>query len=159
RRSPGRLKSRWPSDRRRSPDGRHHSSSEVIVESPEDDAETLPATADQVARRALALAAVSCRGILEAGPAREHAERFWGRVADWWSGLGLKDELELDEASLLETPFGASSPQALANASWRSEALCVLAWALRRAELPAHDEPVDPAATARTIGFLEDRTV
>src|SRR5262249_36667294 len=79
--------------------------------------------------------------------------------SDWWSRLGLNAELEPREAALLAAPFGTSSQQALVDASWRSEALSVLAWALQRTGLPSHDEQVDPAAVAAALGFLEEHTV
>jgi hypothetical protein len=40
------------------------------------------------------------------------------------------------------------------NASWRSEGLCVLAWALGAIEMPSHDAQIDPAEVSRKIGFL-----
>jgi hypothetical protein len=121
--------------------------------------EEAPPSAEKVARRAVVLAAVSCRGVLELDPEREQAARFWARVSDWWSRLGLNAELEPREAALLAAPFGTSSQQDVVDASWRSEALSILAWALQRTELRSHDEQVDPAAVAHALGFLEEHTV
>jgi hypothetical protein len=123
------------------------------------DPEEAPPSAEQVARRAIVLATISCRGVVELDPAREEAARFWTRVADWWSRLGLDDELEPAEADLMAAAFGAAPRQELVNASWRSEALGVLAWALQRAELPAHDQQVDAAGAGGSLGFLQDQTV
>jgi hypothetical protein len=117
-----------------------------------------PPSPAKVARRAIVLATVSCRGILELDPARDEATRFWTRVSEWWSRLGLSAELEPSEAALLAAAFGTSSQQDLVDASWRSEALSVLAWALQRGGLPSHDEQVDPAVVASALGFLEDHT-
>jgi len=121
--------------------------------------EPAPPSPEMVARRAIVLATVSCRGVLELDPARDEAARFWTRVSDWWSRLGLSAELEPREAALLAAAFGTSPQQQLVDASWRSEALSVLAWALQRAGLPSHDEQVDPAVVASALGFLEDHTV
>ena len=121
--------------------------------------EPVPASPAMVARRAIVLAIVSCRGVLELDPAREEATRFWTRVSEWWSRLGLSAELEPTEAALLAAPFGTSPQQDLVNASWRAEALSVLAWALQRVGLPSHDEQADPAGVGRTLGFLQDHTV
>ena len=124
-----------------------------------DGPELQPPSAGQVARRALVLAVVSCRGILELDPARDQARQFWDRVAPWCRSVGLEADLEQDEAALLSTPFGSAQPQALVNASWRSEALAVLGWALQMSSLPPHDTQGDPSVVAGALGFLKDRTV
>jgi hypothetical protein len=125
----------------------------------EDLPEPEPPSAERVARRALVLAVVSCRGILELDPAREQAAAFWTRVAAWWGRQGLRAELEPGEAALLDAAFGEAPQQAAVDASWSSEALAVLAWALGRADLPAHDLQVNAAAAGASLGFLKDRTV
>lgn len=130
-----------------------------MVHDDDDDPEPQPPSADHVARRALILAVVSCRGILELDPARDQAQQFWARVSAWWNHLDLASALEPEEAALLTCQFGTASRQAAVNASWRSEALAVLAWALGRAELPSHDVQVDPSAVANGLGFLQDSTV
>jgi hypothetical protein len=121
--------------------------------------EPVPPSPLQVARRALVLATVSCRGILELDSERDAAAQFWARASAWWDGLGLDAELEPHEAALLRAPFGSPPQQARIDASWRAEALGVLAWALGRAELSPHDQEVDAAAVAGTLGFLEPSTV
>jgi len=63
------------------------------------------------------------------------------------------------EAALLSAPFGSAQRQALVNASWRSEALAVVGWALQRSSLPARDTQGDPSLVADELGFLKDRTV
>ena len=119
----------------------------------------VPPSAEQVARRALALVMVSLRGILEGDPERSKAVAFWERGVAWWRKLGLDVELEAEEARLLSASFGQVPPQARANASWRAEAVAVLAWALGRATLPPHDELSNPAATSGDLGFLQAETV
>ena len=134
-----------------------------MIEDAEDDDSTIPDLAppspEKVARRAVVLATISCRGVLELDSERDEAGRFWARVSGWWSRLGLSDELEPHEAALLAATFGTSPRQDVVDASWRSEALAVLAWALQRAGLPAHDEQVDPAAVGKGLGFLQEHTV
>jgi hypothetical protein len=46
--------------------------------------------------------------------------------------------------------------QAVVDASWRAEGMAVLAWALGTADLPAHDELVQPGTVADGLGFLGD---
>jgi hypothetical protein len=125
----------------------------------ETDPEPAPPSAEQVARRALVLATISCRGVLELDPDREEAARFWSRVSSWWKRLGLDADLEPAEADLMAAAFGTAPRQDLVDASWRSESLGVLAWALQRAQLPPHDHQVDAAGVGRTLGFLQDQTV
>ncbi|MEZ4222607.1 MAG: DUF4272 domain-containing protein [Polyangiaceae bacterium] len=124
-----------------------------------DDYQPQPPSAEQVARRALILSAVSCRGILELDPDRERAERFWDRVMKWWQALDLEADLEPEEAALLASRFGTARQQDAVDESWRSEALGVIAWALGQADVISHDRQVDPSAVANSLGFLEDHTV
>lgn len=53
-----------------------------------------PPSAEQVARRALVLATVCCRGILELDGADPGAADFWKRASAWWTSLSLESELE-----------------------------------------------------------------
>jgi hypothetical protein len=131
----------------------------MVEDVDEADPEPAPPSPEKVARRALVLATISCRGVLELDPDREEAARFWSRVSSWWTRLGLDAELEPAEADLMAAPFGTAPRQDLVNASWRSEALGVLAWALQRAQLPPHDRQVNTAGVGRTLGFLQDQTV
>jgi hypothetical protein len=124
----------------------------------EDFAPKPPSPVD-VARRALALATVTCRGLLELQPAESQPGALWSHIASWWDGLGLAGELEPHEAELLRAAFGTAPHQRRVDASWRSEALAVLSWALGRSALPPHDEQVDPAALLGALGVNQARTV
>lgn len=131
-----------------------------MTDEPEaDEVPPQPASPHRVARRALVLATIACRGILENDKADPGSSEFWQRVSAWWGTLRLDAELEDEEAKLLRAPFGSADRQIAVNAGWRSESLAVLAWALRRAELPDHDVEADPAAVATSLGFLERDTV
>jgi hypothetical protein len=106
----------------------------------------------------LVLAAVSCRGSIEADADTE-AETLRRRVNDWVASHGLDDEREPQERTLLAARVGRLDQQDAINATWRSEGMAILGWALGRSEWPAHDTHVDPAATARGLGFLEEAPV
>jgi hypothetical protein len=117
------------------------------------DEETLvPPTPLRVAQRALVLAGVTCRGFIERDIENEPLRQ---RVIAWLNALGLVDELEPDEASLLTTPVGHLTQQQGVDAGWRCEGLVVLAWALGSHDLPAHDESVHPEEVADILGFLD----
>jgi Domain of unknown function (DUF4272) len=115
-----------------------------------------PPVAERVARRALVLAAVSCRGCIELDPGSEEMRRS---VLEWSEAIGLDAEAEPEERRLLATPVGRLSSRERIDASWRSEGLCVLAWALRRADLAGYDQQCVPQDVARSLGFLEERPV
>jgi hypothetical protein len=110
----------------------------------------------RVARRALALAAVASRALLEqTDPEKVDGEASRRRVLDWAAAAGVGDELEPDERAVLERPVGALGRPEAVNATWRLEGLAVLAWALRRFGLPAYDGLVDPWPMLRSLGFLD----
>src|SRR5947199_2100857 len=89
-----------------------------------------PPTPKRVARRALALAAVTARALLEQqDPADSRSEANRQRFLSWVAALGLEDELEPDEWEVLQRPVGRLDRQAAVNATWRLEGLGVLAWA------------------------------
>jgi hypothetical protein len=113
--------------------------------------------AERVARRALVLAAVACRGSIEGDAGNAEAETFRQDIVEWIEDLGLSDEAEPDEMALLRKPLGELSERQTIDATWRAEGLAVLGWALRRYNLPAYDEQADGSEVATALGFLEDR--
>jgi hypothetical protein len=128
---------------------------EELMESP-------PPSPDEVARRAIILSVVSCRGIVDGDranstPARQLAKSSY----DWLVSLGLEEELSGWERQVLTSPFGSLAKQDRINASWLSEAVIVLAWSLEKTELPGFEKQCDPADAANSLGFLRsaDSTV
>jgi hypothetical protein len=117
---------------------------------------------DRVARRAIVLSVVSCRGFVEGDRAdTKAAGDLAKRAHDWLRALGLEEELSAWERHVVTSPFGSLTDRDRMNASWLSEAVTVLAWSLGRAELPGFEEQCDPAGSANTLGFLQaiDSTV
>ena len=119
------------------------------------DADPLPPPPPRVAARVLALAAASARALLEQedrnDPGVEQARQ---NILRWVDDVGIRDELEPDEAQLLQLPLGAPERQDVINQTWRVEGLAVLAWALQRLPLPPHDRPVDPGQVLPAVGLL-----
>jgi hypothetical protein len=115
-----------------------------------------PVSANRVARRALILAALVCRGSIESGAGRGEAESLHTGILDWITRLGLEKELEPGEQQLLHTPLGKLRPKEVIEATWSVEGLGVLAWALGLCDLPRHDEKVDPYAITDSLYFLSD---
>jgi hypothetical protein len=115
-----------------------------------------PPTPGRVAKRALILAAVSCRGVIENDPDAEGAEGLRGRLLPWLDAVGASTELEDRERQLLSAPIGSLDPKTARDAGWHSEGMAALAWALDYIELPDFYEQCDPAETAAKMGFLRD---
>lgn len=140
-----------------------------------DPIESAPTT-QRVAKRALALAALTARAILEQNPSyldplndhlsvprrwlrKVYLGHFgWGKPAqtliDWVQALDLQSELEPEEWKGICKPLGKLLPQEQINATWRLEGLVVLAWALGMYEVPPHDELVNFYPMWRNLGLL-----
>jgi len=114
--------------------------------------ELIPPAPSRVAARALALSAVTCRGFVE--QEAEQARSFWLRAREWFLSLGIDDEFEARERRTIDTPLGGLERQAQIDATWLSEGMAVLAWALGRSELPPYDSPVVAGDVANSLGFL-----
>jgi hypothetical protein len=128
-----------------------------MPETIDDDPERISPNAERVAARAMVLAAVSCRGAIEKDFAKPGAEKLRQQILPWLELIGAATELEPRESSLIATPLGQLDKKAEINAAWKSEGMCVLAWALRSTELPAVHIQCDPAHTANSMGFLDVR--
>jgi hypothetical protein len=125
--------------------------------------EPSPPAAERVSRRALALAALTARAVLEDDPrARGAAERH-RELLEWVREIGIEDELEgpdpdwpdePNERSILAAPPGKLDPRSHVNTSWRAEGLAVLAWALGRYDLPPHDQPAKVEDLWEAVGHL-----
>lgn len=112
-----------------------------------------PQTAERVLRRTWALASVAERGFIEAG-ARPDAEGAMARLRAWVELSGTRTEMEPEERALADAQLGSLHRQQIVDATWRSEGVAVLAWALGLADLPPHDEQADTEAFAAAIGFV-----
>ena len=115
--------------------------------------------AGRVAARAMALAAVACRGLIENERHSDEsgAEDVRQRIVTWIDNLGVNTEMEAAEATLLATPVGRLDRRTTIDATWRSEGLAVLAWALHRTTLPpvhsiCEPVPIAPERNSRSLG-------
>ena len=70
--------------------------------------------------------------------------------------MNLRSEFEASELASIDADIGSLDQQVMVNGTWRSEGLGVLAWALNAADIPPHDQLVDPSATANSVLFLVD---
>jgi hypothetical protein len=125
-----------------------------LLAGPDDD-ELTPPTAERVLRRTLALAAVAMRAYLEAPNARDGL----AELRDWVAKEQLDDELEPNERAVINAARGMLSAQQQVDASWRSEGVVVLGWALGAGPLPNHETQGDPFEAARALGFLQTKMI
>ena len=102
------------------------------------------------------MCAAVCRASIEGSEDASEAEALRLRVLSWLRDLGLHEELEPREADLLSAPIGTLAPRQAIDGTWAVEGLVLLAWALRRHPLPAHDAQVDPYEVADSLDFLSE---
>jgi Domain of unknown function (DUF4272) len=113
-----------------------------------------PPGPSRVARRALILAALTCRGSLDTEGS--DASAMNARLRQWFERLALGDEADESERALMAAPLGSLEPAGAVRATWNAEGLAVVAWALRRFALPPHDTKVDPFEVTDAVGLLSD---
>lgn len=124
---------------------------------PEEEAavgETAPG-AGRVAVRALALAALTLRGMMDGDGSRVATTESHERLVRWAREVGAEAEMEPEEREVLLAPPGRLPRQVQVNAIWRLEGLGVLMWALGRFELPPHDRVVDSQALWQAAGMMD----
>jgi Domain of unknown function (DUF4272) len=124
----------------------------------EDRAGADPPDADRVARRALALTAVTVRAILEQDGASRSSSETHKKLLDWIRDLGIDDELEPDEWEVVQRKPGKLGSQMQINSTWRLEGLVVLAWALKRFDIPPHDQLVEVNPLWDSLGWPDADT-
>jgi hypothetical protein len=112
----------------------------------DDDHEPQPPAADhRVAKRALVLAAVANRGLIENEKGNfDRPDEIRELMLQWIEETGVNDEVEPEEWKVLQRPVGSLDIQDAVNAVWRLEGLAVLLWALGQYELPPYDQLVTP---------------
>ena len=136
--------------------------------------------ADQVARRALVLAALTARAMLEQHPENLDTLRTWKNrprsrglitrlvgafqkprplpqmdLLAWIDAAGIASDVEPDEWEILQRPVGKLDEQMTCNSTWRLEGLVILTWALGRFELPPHDQLTEFYSMWERLGLLD----
>lgn len=128
------------------------------MNNPEEEPPLIPPSFDRVVRRAFCLSAVVCRSFIDQ-PDNEQCISLQSRIKPWLGSVNAESELELWEADALNSQLGTLDPQTRANASWASEGLAVLAWALGLFDMPPHDECVDPQELTSDLDFLQPSAI
>ena len=125
-----------------------------IPHDPDDIEDPIPPSPIRIARRALALAAITARAVVEQVEPDQTSiekERQHESIITWATKVAVIDELEPEEKEILQSPIGSLSERTCINSSWRIEGLAVLAWALNLIEQPPYDESVDTGLLLNTL--------
>jgi len=112
-------------------------------------------SAERVAKRAMVLSALVCRGFIEVESPAD-VEELRASLLPWLDMLGAREEMEKDELIALTAPLGGLDAQAQINLVWAVEGLAVLAWAMQRYELHADDTLAEPQSITNTMIFLHE---
>ncbi len=117
--------------------------------------EANPPSPERVARRALALVAVTARAILEQDDREaEHVKETYADLLTWVKDVEIDEEFEEQERLTLHQRLGQLPSRSQINSTWRLEGLVILAWALKRFEIPPYDQLVNFNAMWKTLGLL-----
>jgi Domain of unknown function (DUF4272) len=112
-------------------------------------------SAERVHRRALALAYLACRAMIDVDPS---AAEMAGAILQFVRGVGLEDAFEPCEARILQAPFGTLSEFEVVETSWVVEGIAVLAWALGKMELPPFSTKCPAAPVSIALGMFRPGT-
>ncbi len=114
-----------------------------------------PPSAARVAKRAMVLAALVCRGFIEVESPGE-VEELRASLLPWIDLVGARNEMEQHELVALTAPLGGLDTQAQINLAWAVEGLAVLTWAMKRYELHPDDTLAEPQSVTGTLIFLHE---
>jgi hypothetical protein len=122
--------------------------------------EQTPPDAADVAARALAVGGLLQRLVIEQGLrgkqlSAKEAEDANHKLLTWLEAEGLFPLMETHELELLETEVGAWHEDDRRMATWTSEELAMLAWALELTDAPPADQPVELARLFKVLPLLQ----
>jgi hypothetical protein len=114
-------------------------------------------SAEAVHRRALALAYLTCRAMIDSDP-DPGAKKMSDNVLAFVEGVGLSQDLLPHQMRMLNAKFGTLSESVCVETSWLSEGMVVLAWSIGLAELPDFRTKPHPGPTAIRLGMFQPGT-
>jgi hypothetical protein len=116
--------------------------------------EVNPPSATRVLTRAYCLAAICCRADLESSDDVDYSVQTLRDLLEWLSAHSVLSEFEHEERRLIEAAPASLGERAVIDASWRSEGLAVLSWALGKLKLPPYDRQASAMDAADSIDFF-----
>ena len=114
-----------------------------------------PPSPARVAKRAMVLAALVCRGFIEVESPGE-VEELRASLLPWVDKVGAREEMEQHELVALTAPLGGLDAQTQINLAWAVESLAVLVWAMERYELHPEDTLAEPQSITQKLHLLND---
>ena len=111
-----------------------------------------PPSAQRVVARAMVLAMLDFRAEMEQWPRAKTDRGLHACLTEAVDRLDLSSEMEPTERDFVRSPLGRAHEAVSVASSWRVEGLAVLAWSLKRFELPPHDTMVPPLAVRAGSG-------
>jgi hypothetical protein len=108
---------------------------------------------ERVARRALAVAALTWRGWLEMERPAKAAEQI-AASNEWLERHGVVEEMDPRERGLMRSAAGSCPVRPPLDRGWAIEGAAVLAWALGLYEVPPHDMKVLPPPLGGALGLF-----
>ncbi len=112
-------------------------------------------SATRVAKRAMVLGALVCRGFIEVESPAD-VEELRQSLLPWIDLVGAREEMEQHELVALTAPLGGLDAQAQINLAWAVEGLAVLTWAMKRYDLHPDDTLAEPQSVTHTLNFLHE---
>lgn len=109
-----------------------------------------------VVARAFASCALAMRAQLDTHDDPAAVTLIVTQARAWLAQHGFDRMLDSDETAAMAAAHGELSEATRERYGLLGEAAAVLAWGLRRMELPAPDQPCDAADAAEALGFLSD---
>jgi hypothetical protein len=116
-----------------------------------------PPSAERIHKRALALAYLACRAMIDGDP-NPSAPKMAEAIRTFVAGVRLEDVLEPAESRLVNAPFGAFREFEREETSWTVEGVAVLAWAIGKTELPPYWCNCNGATVSVALGMFRPET-
>lgn len=109
----------------------------------------------QVLHRSWCLSAMVARAFIDERPSQPTSIGINAQILPWIEHVRCGSELEGWEAAALTATLGELEPAHRERASWFSEGVGVLAWALTRYDPPPYDVVADAQTVTSKLDFLD----
>jgi hypothetical protein len=115
-----------------------------------------PPSAQRVWKRLYVFTALAARGLLEMNLLEGNTPAYnLEELITWFEALEIGDELESHEKEIIYAKEQELNQQNAINSVWTFEALAVLAWSLKVANLPSYDALVNVDELLTSLSFLD----
>ena len=112
-------------------------------------------TAQEVAKRALAMGAVAFRATLEVTD-HPRTREIAKQIPQWLDKLSISDALDPIERNILRTPYGQLDRSQRLDTNWSGEGAALFGWTLRICEKPPQFKAADHSAALTTLKVMRN---